>query len=151
MKYEKLKQICDKERKYVRIGRWLLFPIMFAFMVCLVLILYIAICGNTPNEIFIIVMGTITVLSLIAGTICGRLEEKQITISEHYCIIKIMDTINEYGIASSDFEMLEIENNYYKVAFHNQMVDYNKLQSMIDNEVLAMNKITGRNMRVKLI
>ncbi len=62
-----------------------------------------------------------------------------------------MDVMNEYGIDSSKFEIAEECPAIYKVGFHNQMIDYEVLQSKINQEVETMNIITGWSIRVELI
>jgi len=62
-----------------------------------------------------------------------------------------MEVLNEQGIETGKFELIQQTQFFYRVGFHNQIIDYEKLQAVIDGEVNAMNKITKSNIRVKLI
>lgn len=62
-----------------------------------------------------------------------------------------MDVLNEQGIVTNNFEIIEETSASYRVGFHNQMIDYAKLQAIIDEEVDDMNKIMKTTMKVKLI
>ena len=151
MKYQKLKQICEKKRKYVKIGYWIIISAIISMFLLGAAAIWLAICGGTLNEGIIIVCGVITICLIVANSVLGQKEEKMIRAIEDYVVIKIMDVINEYGIAPGNFEIFQTSCGRYKIGFHNQMIDYDKLQEKIDTELVAMNKIAKSNMRFKLI
>ena len=151
MKYQKLQQIWEKKRKYVKWGQVLIAISSVVMTILAINTIWAATSDSTLNESLIIVQGVIIFGSVFTAIVLGRLEESKISCAEDYFVIKIMDTINEYGVDSGKFEVIKMCNQCYKIAFHNQTIDYDKLQGIIDCEVEAMNKIMSTRIRVKLI
>lgn len=147
MKYEKLKQICKKRKRYGIIEWCCFIPAFIMAMVCLAVRVYYDEINETLLSGSIIAVFAIAVASVVFS----RLEARWYRRAETYVALKIMDTINEFGIESSNFELIQENPVTYKIGFHNQMVDYEKLQAKLDEEVAAMNKITGDRTRAKLI
>lgn len=147
MKYEKLKEICKKGKRYEVIGLCCFIPAFIMVIVCIIARVYYEEINETLLGGCLIVGFAI----IVASVVSSRLEAKWYRRATDYVAIKIMDTVNEFGIDSSNFELIEENPVTYKIGFHNQMVDYEKLQAKLDEEVAAMNKITGAGTRVKLI
>ena len=147
MKYEKLNQISKKKKRYSIIMWCCFIPAFIIAILCLAA----RVCYEDVNET-LLGCCVIAVLAIaVASVIFSRLEARWYRKAEDYVAIKIMDAVNEFGIESSNFELIQETPVTYKIGFHNQMVDYEKLQAKLDEEVAAMNKITGDRTRVKLI
>lgn len=146
MKYGKLIEIRKKARFYERI-------VTTTFIIaCVLLILHIALRWyDVANPTLIGITFIIAALLLITFFVSMVLERKQNSHAIDYFVIRIMDVLNEQGIDSSNFEIIEEGYCYYRVGFRNQTVDYDNLQDVLDKEVIAMSKIMNANMRVKLI
>ena len=102
----------------------------------------------------IALLSAVAVLTIVDVTVIlvfTRLRGRQERFSEDYFAIRIMDVLTEQGIETSNFELVQETRTSYFVGFHNQMIDYEKLQAIIDEEVNAMNKIMNGVMKVKLI
>lgn len=147
MKYEKLKQLCKKKKRYAIIVWCCFIPALIMAMLCAVA----RVCSEQVNETFIGCCLIAGLAIIVAGIVFSRLEAKWYRAATDYVCIKIMDIVNEFGIDSSNFEIIQENPVTYRIGFHNQMVDYQELQAKIDEEVAAMNKITGDVTRVKLI
>ena len=146
MKYAKLVQIQKKVRLYSRITTITL------VIACILLLLHVILrVYDVANPIIIEGVFGITVVLFIVNLVCMGLARKQNRFAEDYFVIRIMEILNEQGIESNQFEIIDEGNYYYRVGFHNQMVDYDKLQAIIDAEVVAMCRFMKQNMRVKLI
>lgn len=145
MKHEKLKQICQKSKRYRIMGLCCIIP--FAVM----LVIFALISHEQANDVFIGSCLGVGLIAIVGSIIFSRIEGKWDRIATDYIVIKIMDAVNEFGIDSNNFEIIQECCGGYRVGFHNQMVDYEKLQVKLDEEVAAMNKITGYVTRVKLI
>lgn len=147
MKHEKLKQICKKSKRYGIIGLCCFIPAFIMAMACLAA----RVCYEEVNETLLGCCIVVILIAMASSMVFSRLDAKWYRSATDYVVIKIMDTINEFGIDSSNFELIQENPVTYKIGFHNQMVDYEKLQAKLDEEVAAMNKITGARTRVKLI
>lgn len=147
MKYEKLKQICRKKKRYTIIGLCCFFPAFVLALVCVIARL----CYEERNDTLLAFCLIAGIVTIVVSIVVGRLEAKWHRRATDYVVIKIMDTINEYGIDSSKFELIQETPLIYRVGFHNQIIDYKKLQAKLDAEIAAMNKITGDSIRVELI
>ena len=146
MKHEKLQQISSKSTRYMRLC-WLFFSLLIFLLGCIVFLISFEI--DDFNFIGPLLLCCIALA--IMAVIFGRLEAKQYHIAQTYFILKVMDLINEFGISSDDFEIIQETTGIYWIGFHNQTVDYDKLQNAVDNELIAMNKIMKSNIRVNLI
>ena len=80
-----------------------------------------------------------------------RLAGRQERAAVDYFMLRIMEVINEQGIEADKFEFFQKSLCYYRVGFHNQIVDYSNLQAVIDKEAVEMSKIMKMNIRVELI
>jgi len=147
MKYEKLKELCSKSKRYRVLGLCCAVPAL------IIVVLWCAamISGATINRTFVTCSLMACIIVMVGSIIFGRLEHKQDQLITTYIEVKIMDVVTEYGISNSNFELIQENPVSYKIAFHNQMVDYEKLQAMLDEQINAMNKITGYVTRLKLI
>ena len=147
MKYEKLKQICKKRKRYSIIVWCCFIPAFIIAMFCFGARAYYEDINETLLGCCLIAGFAI----IVASIVFSRLEARWYRRTEDYVAIKIKETVNEFGIESSNFELIQENQGAYKIGFHNQMVDYEKLQVKLDEEVATMNKITGDRTRVKLI
>lgn len=147
MKYEKLKRICKRKKLYSVLGACCIIPLLLLFFLTLAALAF----DENVNISFVMGVLVISIVMVVVAIVLGRLEHNQGEMIENYIAIRIMDVVNVYGIASNKFELIQETSVIYKIAFHNQMVDYQKLQAMIDEEIDTINKITGDATRVKLI
>lgn len=146
MKYGKLVQIQKKAHKYDVIAG-IASGVMVALMFFCIFCLWKEMVDLTLLSI-VAVVGIVAVTVLLVFT---SLQGKQKRYAEDYFAIRIMEVLNEQGIETGKFELIQETQLSYRVGFHNQTIDYEKLQAVIDEEVVAMNKIMKFNMRVKLI
>lgn len=146
MKYDKLVEIRKKARLYEGIVN-VTFFVAIALAICMLFYIGKDVKNNT---LLYIAMG-ITFVIAITAIVFMRLEGKMNRSAEDYFIVRIMQVLNDHGYYSDKFEIIEETRWSYKIGFHNQTVDYNKLQSIIDKETVAMSKIMKYNIRVKLI
>ena len=147
MKYEKLRQICKRRKRYEVIG-WCCFVPAF---ILVVLCIASGVCSEQINDVFIGCILIAGFATIVASFVFSRFQAKWYGMATDYVELKIMEVISEFGIDSSKFELIQERPALYKVGFHNQMIDYEKLQSKIDDEVAVMNIITGDVTKVELI
>ncbi len=146
MKYGKLIEIQKKAHKYGVIAS-IAIGIMAALMCYCVFCLW----KEIVNLIMLGIIAVVTFVVVAVYLVFTNLKGKQNRYAEDYFAIRIMDVLNEQGIETGNFELIQQTQFSYRVGFHNQIIDYEKLQAVIDKEVDAMNKIMKSNMRVKLI
>ncbi len=146
MKYGKLVQIQKKAHKYSMVAG-------IAIGVLVVLMFFCVFClwqeMVTPTLLYIIF--PVAIVGVTVNLVFTRFHGKQIRCAEDYFAIRIMEVLNEQGIETGKFELIQETEFCYRVGFHNQTIDYEKLQDIIDQEVSDMNKIMKFNKRVKLI
>ena len=148
MKYDKLKQMCKKSRRCRVIVYCCIIPVVILFALLVGLKLG---AEHVINDVILGCTFTVSFIVIVVSIIASRIEGKWNRRIEDYIALRVMKVINEFGIDSSNFELIQETCVSYKVAFHNQIIDYEALQSRLDKEVNAMNKITGDNIRVYLI
>ena len=147
MKHEKLYQIQAKARRYERLS-CLIILVGILLILSFALLMLLEITNNLSSAYLLLLC---CIVLMIVGTIFGRLEARQYRIAETYFILKVMDLVKDFGISSDNFEIIHEISGIYWIGFHNQIVDYDKLQSMLDEEITIMNKIMKSNIRCKLI
>ena len=146
MKYGKLVEIRKKARIYETILD-ISFLIGIAVSVLLICFVYKGMQTNTWLYVGIAVAFLFAIMSIVFT----RLEGRQNRMADDYFVIRIMGILNEQGYESDKFEIIEESRWSYRIGFHNQTVDYEKLQAVIDKEVFDMCKIMKHSIRVKLI
>lgn len=148
MKHEKLKEIVKKEKQFER-------PVQILGIVA-VLVLMIGLA----NAIFfadplIALVGTSVVIAFILAITIYIISCKASKYTEavyDYICVKIMSIMVENGIDIDNFEMInEANTGILYIGFHNLKVNYEDLSSKLNCELDEMNKISGRNIKVKLI
>ena len=144
MKYAKLMEHRQKEKKFSKLMFILLIPGAITIFVLLFELLKEAPNLTAVSIAFVPLLGTV-----ILAYIFSAKSSKYSRFAEDYIIVKIMDIIQESGI--SNFEIIEEVGGCYRVGFHNQTIDYDDMQSKINTALDEMNKISDRNIRVKLI
>lgn len=143
MKHSKLIEIRKKARRY---------SILSAItMGAATIVLFACLGALAGNEVLRQISPAVGLVTIVLSIVFTRLEGKQNRIAEDYFAIRIMDVLNEQGIETGKFELIQENSLCYRVAFHNQIIDYEKMQAVIDEEVASMNKIMKYNMRVTLI
>lgn len=147
MKYNKLVEIGRKKRRFERLCTALMIALFALAVIGMVSIEF----GWHMKPLLLEVFCVLAVLGVVLFLIFNSKQSKYSRMAEDYIIIKIMDLINENGIDTSNFEVIQEVGHLYRVGFHNQTVDYEDLQSKIDSAVGTMNKIAGKSIRVKLI
>lgn len=146
MKYGKLVEIQKKAHRYdviAGIASGALVILMFFCIFCL-----------WKKVVNLTLIGIVAVVSIVVVTVLivfTKLQGKQSRYAEDYFAIRIMEILNEQGIETGKFELIQETPVLYRVGFHNQTIDYEKLQDIIEQEVNDMNNIMKSNMRVKLI
>lgn len=146
MNYDKLVEIRKKARLYQRIVD-ITFLVVIALAICM--LFYIG--KDVKNNTLLYIAAGLTFVSAIISVVFMRLEAKMNRSAEDYFILRIMQVLNDHGYYSDKFEIIEETRWRYKIGFHNQIVDYDKLQGVIDREAVAMSRIMKYNIRVKLI
>lgn len=146
MKYAKLVEMEKKAHKYCLVANIAACVLGILLLIC-VFCLWAEMVSPTLLSIVVIV-GFVDVAVMLSFT---SLQGRQKRYEEDYFAIRIMDVLTEQGIETSNFELVQETQTSYFVGFHNQMIDYEKLQAIIDEEVNAMNKIMNGVMKVKLI
>lgn len=146
MKYDRLIEIQKKTRLFGRLVN-ITFTIAIIIAICSVIVRM-----NAPSCMGILGgLLAMAVMLTIASIVFIRIQGRYERMAEDYFIIRIMDLINEQGIESDKFELIEERNGYYRVGFHNQNINYLKLQAAIDEEVIEMCRIMKTRILVKLI
>ena len=146
MKYDKLVEIRKKARLYEGIVN-VTFLVATVLAICMLFYIGKDVKNNTLLYITMGVKFVITIIAIVFMWLEGKMNRS----AEDYFILRIMQVLNDHGYYSDKFEIIEETRWRYKVGFHNQTVDYTKLQNIIDKEAAAMSKIMKYNIRVKLI
>lgn len=146
MKYGKLVEIKKKARQYETV---VFVSVVAAFVLIFITMGYIF-NGVSESLALYIILGVTAVLAVLM-IVFSRLEGRQDRMAVDYFVLRIMQVLNEQGFESDKFEIVEQSLYSYRIGFRNQMVDYSKLQSIIDKEVIAMCRIMKMNIRVELI
>ncbi len=144
MKHEKLKELSKKRNNFFKLAWSLVIP------ACLLLIISLA-AGNIIASVSAILAVGLTLIASISGSLgilFAAKGDKYDRVIEDYIIIKVMDILNT---VTDKYEVVYGRVGGYRVGFHNQIIDYEDLQSKIDAELNIMNKISNRIIRVKLI
>ena len=146
MKYAKLVEIQKKAHKYDVIAG-IATLVAVVLMLCCVFFLWKEMLGIA----WLSAVAVLTVVDVTVILVFTRLRGRQERMAEDYFAIRIMDALTEQGIETSNFELVQETRYSYFVGFHNQTIDYEKLQAIIDEEVNAMNKRMNGITKVKLI
>lgn len=149
MKYEKLREIRSKQKKYDYIS---VLTLVLATVLCLIcfLITILAPLDSTPVLIALAVMVNVAFALAFVAWVDERKSRKCYRDMELYIENHVVTLLTSSGI---EFENIKIvtEAKVHYVAFHNQIVNYEKLQSKIDELLKKFNLITNQNTRYILL
>ena len=150
MAYDKLEQIKDKKAKYKKLNLIFAIPMFLS----LFFVLFNAVIWKVQDDVsnIYIMFGAVAVfvIFMILSTIFAAKELRYTGIMEDYIINKVLNLITESGIESTKIKLID-EKDRYKIAFHNQMVDYDTLQRKINELLKTLNSISGMAVVVDLI
>lgn len=152
MKYDKLRELTQNEKKIERLRMILgLLCIFMAGGLPLILVTIIVTTNYDLTPFIWISQGIAAILCVTTIIFNFKANEYSRNVYDYICV-EVMNIIVETGIETSNFEMIEeADTNILYIGLHNQQVDYDDLSSNLNSELDEMNKIAGRNIRVKLI
>ena len=146
MKFEKLKSITKKRKTFSKFE----FITLIIMLLIPVFLLIVTLLNRHSTKlefpillIFVVLYGCATILAY---------KERNYRINEYdYICVKIRDIINEFGFEGEKYEMIaEDGTGIIYIVFHSKAIDYAKLVQILNIEIDNMNKITGRNVQVKV-
>ena len=153
MKFDRLKEIGQKKKKYHTFSMVCIVPTFITLFIWFVGAILVKIDYTIFEKIGIVnvfVILAIFIVSFILTAIFTAKELRYANMIDDYIINKVLNLITESGIESSKIQLID-ENGRCKIAFHNQMVDYDTLQSKVNELLKTLNCIAHTSVVVDLI
>ena len=153
MSFDKLKEIGQKKKKYHTLSIVCIVPTFVTLFIWFVGAILVKIDYTIFEKLGIakvLCVLAIFIVSFILTAIFTAKELRYANMIDDYIINKVLDLITENGIESTKIKIID-EKDRYKIAFHNQMVDYDTLQRKINDLLKTLNSISNTSVVVDLI